>query len=149
MSWRYGVLTVVVWLGLCLSGPSWAGPALEAGERASQAGNLDEALAAYRQAVADEPGSALAHTRLGGILLLKQQYAGAIGSFKTAIGLDSDNADAFIGLGIAFLHQGEYGLARAALAEALQRKPSRKQEIDQVLVWLDAREGGAPAAQHP
>jgi Flp pilus assembly protein TadD len=82
------------------------------------------------------------------MLLLKQEYAEAIRSFQIAIGLDAeDNAEAFIGLGIAYLHLGQYGAARAALTEARRLKPESGSDIDQLLAWLDGRSPG-PQADH-
>jgi tetratricopeptide (TPR) repeat protein len=149
MKWQRSVGIALVLVGLFAAGPLQAETALELGQRRSQAGDLDGALAAYRQAVAEEPRSAVAQTRLGGALLAKQQHRESVARFKTAIGLDPANADAFVGLGMAYLHQGQYPLARAALAEALRLKPSRRQEIDQVLAWLDGRDDGvAPRQPH-
>jgi len=149
MNWRNCAGILLVLLGLGSAAPLQAETAMDVGQRKSQAGDLDGALAAYRQAVADEPRSALAHSRLAGIMLLRQQYNDSIAAFKTAIGLDRTNSDAFVGLGIAYLHTGRYALARAALEEALQLKPSRKTQIDQVLAWLDSREGSAANGPHP
>ena len=134
---------------LMASGPLRAETAFEAGERLAQAGDLDGAATAYRQAVEADPSSAVAQTRLGGTLLLKQQYTDAIRSFKTAIGLDSANADAFVGLGMSYLHLGQYDLARAALAEARERKPDKQTQIDEVIAWIDARDGNGPNGTHP
>ncbi|MGE5320001.1 MAG: tetratricopeptide repeat protein [Hyphomicrobiaceae bacterium] len=147
MNWRRGAGLVLMLVGLGACASLRAETLLELGARQTQTGNLDDALATYRQAVAAEPRSSIAHTRLGGVLLLRQQHGESIGQFKTAIGLDPANADAFVGLGMAYLHQGRYPLARAALAEALRLKPSRRQEIDQVLAWLDGRDDGVVPRQ--
>ncbi|MEJ2454111.1 MAG: tetratricopeptide repeat protein [Candidatus Thiodiazotropha sp.] len=106
----------------------------------SESGNLKEAQTLLNQAIALAPESALAYTRLGGIQLLQQEYAAGIGSFQKAIMLDQGNAEAFIGLSIAYLHQGRYSLAREALSEASRLRPDKQQTIDQVLAWLDQRE---------
>lgn len=149
MNWRRCAGIVLVLAGLGGAAPIQAETAMDLGQRKSQAGDLEGALAAYRRAVADEPRSAVAHTRLGGILLLRQQYKDSIAEFKTAIGLDRSNSDAFVGLGMAYLHTGRYPLARAAFEEARQLKPSRKQQIDQVLAWLDSRADSTANPQHP
>jgi len=145
-SWL-AVLAVTAILGL--PAVSHAESAFETGERLAQSGDLDGALAAYQRAVATDPGSAVAQTRLGGMLLLKQQYGDAIRTFKVAIGLDGGNADAFVGLGMGYLHLGQYDLARAALTEARTRKPEKTQQIDEVIAWIDARESGAAKGSHP
>lgn len=145
-SWFAVLLATVV---LAVPAPLRAENAFEAGERLAQAGDLDGAATAYRQAVEADPGSAVAQTRLGGTLLLKQQYSDAIRSFKTAIGLDSTNGDAFVGLGMSYLHLGQYDLARAALAEARERKPDKQTQLDEVIAWIDARDGDGPKGSHP
>lgn len=129
---------------LCCLGSAWA---QESGDELirkalaeSESGNLKEAQTLLNQAIALAPESALAYTRLGGIQLLQQEYAAGIGSFQKAIMLDQGNAEAFIGLSIAYLHQGRYSLAREALSEASRLRPDKQQTIDQVLAWLDQRE---------
>jgi len=121
---------------------------LEKADRLAREGQVDRALAAYRELSGSQPASARVHARTGGMLLLKQEYAEAIRSFQIAIGLDAENnAEAFIGLGIAYLHLGQYGAARAALTEARRLKPESGSDIDQLLAWLDGRSPG-PQADH-
>lgn len=112
-------------------------------ERLAQAGDIDGALAAYRALSDSQPRSAHLQARVAGMLLLKQDYAQAIERFQTAIGLDPQHsAEAFIGLGLAYLHLGQYGPARAALNEARLRKPASAPDLDELLAWLDARNAG-------
>jgi Flp pilus assembly protein TadD len=129
---------------LCCLASAWAqenGDALiKKALTESESGNLQEAKALLNQAIALDSQSTLAYTRLGGIQLLQQEYAAGIGSFQKAIMLDQGNAEAFIGLAIAYLHQGHYSLAREALSEASQLRPDKQQTIDQILAWLDQRE---------
>ena len=135
-------------LALCLAfgiSPAWAGNGLdeliEQGETQAGEGKLDEALATLQSAVDSEPGSSLAYTRLGGVQVLRQEYGASIKSFQQAIMLDQGNADAFIGMAVAYLHTGQYPLAREALKEAGELAPAKKQEIGNVLAWLDQRSG--------
>ncbi len=107
----------------------------------SEAGNLEQAQSLLAQAIEQAPDSTLAYSRLGGIQLLRQEYVPSIENFQKAIMLDRGNADAFIGLSIAYLHLGRYSLAREALHEASRLEPAKKHEIDNVLAWLDQREG--------
>ena len=103
-------------------------------------GQVDEALAAYLALSASQPDSAMIHSRIGGMYLLKQDYAASITHFQRAIGLDAEgSSEAFIGLGIAYLHQGNYGPARAALGEARRLKPESTADLDALVSWLDAR----------
>jgi Flp pilus assembly protein TadD len=120
---------------------------IAAGEAQLAAGKPDEAVATLEQAVAADPKSTLARTRLGGARLMRQEYGAAIGDFRQALGLDPNNADAFVGMAIAYLHNSDYALARAALGEAQRLAPAKRAEIDQVLAYLDRREGETGASR--
>ena len=109
----------------------------------SEAGDLQAANDLLSQAVQLAPDSSLAYTRLGGVQLLRQDYASGIKFFQQAIMLDAGNADAFIGLSVAYLHLGRYSLAREALKEASRLGPEKQQEINNVLAWLDERNRSA------
>ena len=109
------------------------------GEAQLQQGDLPSAIETLTAAVKREPGSSLARTRLGGAYLLDQQYTPAIDQFQQAISADADNAPAFIGMGIAYLHSGRFGLAKAALDEAKRIDPNKAKEIDEVQAKIDAR----------
>ena len=112
------------------------------GESQMKTGQIDAAIETLRQAVATDPGSSLAHTRLGGALLLKQENAEAIETFRKAIMLDGDNADAFVGMAIAYLHSGDYALARASLEEAKRIDPAKAPKVDELIAYIDRRESG-------
>ena len=118
------------------------------GEALLAAGESDAALATLDQAVAADPQSSIARTRLGGARLMRQEYSAAIEDFRGALAVDPNNADAFVGMAVAYLHSGDYTLARAALEEARRLAPEKGAQIDQVLVYLDRRAGEAiaPAA---
>jgi tetratricopeptide (TPR) repeat protein len=106
----------------------------------AEAGKLNEAETLLNRALELAPDSSLAYTRLGGIQLLQQQYRSSIDSFQQAIMLNGENAEAFIGMSIAYLHLGSYTLAREALNEASRLGPEKHQEINSVLSWLDQRD---------
>jgi Flp pilus assembly protein TadD len=108
-------------------------------------GKADEAVATLERAVAADPKSSQAHTRLGGARLMRQEYSAAIQDFRNALAADPTNADAFVGMAVAYLHSGDQALARAALEEARRLAPAKGPEIDRVLGYLDRR-GGEEAA---
>ncbi|MES9992239.1 MAG: tetratricopeptide repeat protein [Candidatus Thiodiazotropha sp.] len=108
-------------------------------QRLSESGKLSEAHAILVKAVETDPQSSSAHTRLGGVQLLQRNYQSGIKHFQQAIMLDGTNADAFVGLAVAYLHLGRYALAREAFKEAQQKGPSKQQDIDKILAWLDQR----------
>jgi Tfp pilus assembly protein PilF len=130
---------------LSLAASAWSADAnvlISQGEQHLKTGEVDEGLALFRQALEEEPSSSLAYTRIGGAQLLKQEYGPAIDSFRQAIVLEANNADAFVGMAMAYLHNGDYALARASLEEAKRIDPSKQTEIDNVIAYLDQREGG-------
>ena len=111
------------------------------GELQLQNNDIDGAIATLTSAVAEEPESSLAHTRLGGAYLLGQRYDDAIDQFQQAIGLDANNASAFIGMGVAYLHSGRLGAAKAALGEAKRIDPEKTPQIDDLISRIDQRSG--------
>jgi tetratricopeptide (TPR) repeat protein len=129
------------WLALFFIAPLPAATPdlMEQGQQQLDAGELEQAEATFKEAVAQNPDSSLAHTRLGGVYLLRQDYKAGIDNFQRAIALDQDNADAFIGMALAYLHLGQYGLARASLQEAERIAPAKREEIEKILAWIDQR----------
>lgn len=112
---------------------------LDKGLNLAERGDIRGALAAYKAAVEANPEWAEAHARLGGMQLISQHYADAVQSFQAAIRLGGEGARAFVGMGMAYLHMGQYQAARAALLEAKAHGVRRSEDVDQVLVWLDRR----------
>jgi cytochrome c-type biogenesis protein CcmH/NrfG len=140
------ILLVALWL--CTWASVQAGDAdalIAAGEAKLKIGEIDAAILDLRQAVAVDPASSRAQTRLGGALLLKQQNGAAIDAFRAAITLSANNADAFIGMAIAYLHGGDDALARAALEEAKRIDPARGARIDELIASIDQRAMSAGA----
>ena len=121
---------------------------IAAGEAQLAEGKTDEAVATLERAVAADPGSSLAHTRLGGARLMRQEYSAAIQDFRNALAADANNADAFVGMAIAYLHSGDQALARAALEEARRLAPVKGPEIDKILRYLDERAAVPDPAGH-
>jgi Tfp pilus assembly protein PilF len=95
--------------------------------------DIDGAITTLARAVASDPGSTLAHTRLGGAYLLGGRYTDAIGQFQQAIGIDPTNAGAFIGMGMAYLHGGQTARAKAAFNEAKRLTPDKAADIDDLI----------------
>jgi tetratricopeptide (TPR) repeat protein len=105
----------------------------------SESGDLSQAHAKLMKAIETDPQSSFAYTRLGGVELLQRDYLSGIKRFHQAIRLERNNADAFVGLAIAYLHLGRYTLAREALKEAEKLGPSKQQDIKKLMAWLDQR----------
>ena len=143
-----GLMTAVTLVLLSSALPADEAPVntatlISKGELQLQNNDIDGAITTLTSAVANEPGSSLAHTRLGGAYLLGQRYDDAIDQFQQAIGLDADNASAFIGMGVAYLHSGRLGAAKAALGEAKRIDPAKTPQIDDLISRIDQRSGAA------
>jgi len=137
-AWRWPLLALIL-IGLLPPALAEEPGPLQRGEANLKEGKLPEALLALQEAVAADPQSSLAYQRLGGAQLMSQDYDGSIQSFQRAIALDARNAEAFVGLGMAYLHTGRLGLARAALEEAKRIDPAKEIRIDEVIAWIDQR----------
>ena len=121
---------------------------LQQGYELTEAGRLEEALRVLQEAADKDPESSLVRTRLGGIRILRQEYSAGVKDFQRAIMLDQNNAAAFIGMAVAYLHMGQYSLARAALDEAGKLDHAKMPEIEKVLAWIEQRASSAAASAH-
>jgi Tfp pilus assembly protein PilF len=121
------------------------GALIEQAEAQLTRGETQAAIATLNDAIAADPSSSLAHTRLGGAYLLSQEYSSAIDQFQQAISSDNQNAGAFIGLGMAYLHLKQAGPAKAALTEAKRLNPAKRTDIDALLARIEQ----TASAHHP
>jgi len=103
------------------------------------AGDFDTAKKILDSAIESSPQSSKLHQKIAAVHMIQREYSLSIPHFQKAIGLDSKNGGAFIGLGFAYLHSGRYGPARAALLEAQSLTPHRATEIQQIISWIDDR----------
>lgn len=143
-----GAAALIALLLATLTRPGWCADTatlIADGESRLKTGELEAGLSLFRQAAEQDPTSSLAHTRMGGALLLKQEHGPAIAAFRQAIMLDGNNADAFVGMAMAYLHSGDYALARASLEEAKRIDPTKQPKVDEVIGYIDRREAGADA----
>lgn len=114
----------------------------------TKSGKLEEALNILQEAAEKDPNSSLVHTRMGGVRVLRKEYSAGIKDFQQAIMLDQQNTSAFVGMAVAYLHMGQYSLARASLEEARKIDPSKQTEIDKVMAWIDQRTDGVSHSAH-
>jgi Flp pilus assembly protein TadD len=122
--------------------------ALAEGQQKAAAGDIQGALTVYRDMTRSHPDSHEAHALLGGMQLLDQHYVEAVQSFQRAISLGDAGTRSFIGMGMAYLHMGQFGPARAAFVEARSRGVQNPADVDQIIAWIDARDPtGSPV--HP
>lgn len=121
------------------------GTLIEQAEVQLERGEIQDAISTLNDAIAADPSSSLAHSRLGGAYLLSQEYERAIEQFQRAISEDGESAGAFIGLGLAYLHLKQAGPAKAALTEARRLAPDKRADIDALLERIEQ----AASAHHP
>ena len=110
---------------------------IKQGDQQWAAGQLDAAQRTFEQAVQAEPRSVKAHMKLVGLQLSRQEFAGCIATYQRSIGLDANNAKAWLGLGFAYLHTGQNALSLAAFNEAIRIEPGHKVKLESILVKLD------------
>lgn len=80
----------------------------------AQAGRPDEAMGAFRRAIALQPEHALAHFQLGTIHLARRQWSEAAGELQLAVAADPHHTAARVNLGQAL---GELGRIDEAIAQ--------------------------------
>lgn len=140
---RFACLFLLLFLPLSLLADNASGsPAanlIEQGDVLKEKGEFEAAMAKYQEAVSRDPESASALFKLGGMQLVQQQYSASIDSFQRSLTLDQGNANAFVGMAVAYLHMGSFKLAEAALDEAVRLDPSKKSEVEKVQAWIDER----------
>jgi len=138
---RIGILLGLIVCGLFVHTASAAetDKLLEEGERLVNSGRYAEALGVYQRAAEQFPDSADAHFKLGGMQLIAHDYAGGVASFQRAISLDPGNANAFVGMAVAYIHMGRFPHAAAALDEAARIDPAKKERVADVRAWLERR----------
>lgn len=88
--------------------------AFEKGEAALAAGNLDQAAAAYQDAIKTTPGYAAALNGYGSVLFKQKKSAEAIASFKSATEADPGFKLAWFNLGYAARKTNDFPAAAAA-----------------------------------
>ena len=112
---------------------------LTRGDQQWAQGRLDAAQQAFEQAVTAEPRSVAALMKLAGLQLYRQDFRACIETYQRTIGLDANNARAWIGLGFAYLHTGKNDLSLAAFNEAIRADPANKDKLTPVLAKLGAK----------
>lgn len=96
---------------------------LKAGALFRDGGRITDALAAFREAAAERPGTPHAHYELGQTLLESGDSGGAVGPLTTAAELSADSAGVHAALGAALLGADRPAEAIAALRDALRIEP--------------------------
>jgi tetratricopeptide (TPR) repeat protein len=128
-----------------VSGPTDAAERLIAeGNRAEDAGKLQEACALYREAARLAPQSAKAHLNLGIALQALGDEAGAVAGYEKALAIDAANPYARYNLGKLRYERGAHAEAEQLLRQALCTRPDFPQARVVLACALDAQ--GKPEA---
>jgi tetratricopeptide (TPR) repeat protein len=121
------VCSILVALGGCsgvnISGGQGSQELAVQGKQWLDQQRYDEAIAAYREAVQNDPGYATAQYGLGVAYSRTGADAQATAAYREAIRLQPDNVDAYYGLGVASERQGRDDEAIAAYREVIRRRP--------------------------
>jgi protein O-GlcNAc transferase len=128
-----------------VSGPTDAAERLiTEGNRAEDAGKLQEACALYREAARLAPQSAKAHLNLGIALQALGDEAGAVAGYEKALAIDAANPYARYNLGKLRYERGAHAEAEQLLRQALRTRPNFPQARVVLACALDAQ--GKPEA---
>ena len=99
-------------------------------------GRFAEAGDCFAAATEREPDDALAHQRVGIILLLQNQLEPALAAFERSVKLDPTLAPTFHNLGVVLTRLGRVDEAIAALTKALELQPDHHQARAQRMFLL-------------
>ena len=89
----------------------------------SRAGDVEQAMTSYREAIKVRPDCAEAHQALAELLDKEGRLDEAIGEYRTAANLRPDNADLHYNLSVALGKRGLYGEAETQCREAIRLEP--------------------------
>jgi tetratricopeptide (TPR) repeat protein len=89
-----------------------------------RAGNLKDAVAAFRSAISMDPDYADAHNNLGGVLWQMNDVAGALAEFQAAVRSNPALAEAHNNWGSALIHGGETDRALEQFRAAVALRPA-------------------------
>jgi uncharacterized membrane protein YjgN (DUF898 family) len=87
------------------------------------AGQYEEAIASYKEAIRIKPDDADAHYNLGVTYGESGQYEEAIASYKEVLRIKPDDADAHYNLGYVYRELGQYEEAIASFKKSIRIKP--------------------------
>ncbi|GIX48220.1 MAG: hypothetical protein KatS3mg131_2431 [Candidatus Tectimicrobiota bacterium] len=128
-----GLLAACLLLGGCAAGFFTA-----QGQQALQAGQYQAAMQAFTAALVENPRSVAALTGLGIAYYKTAAYRAAIETLEEAKGLDADNPEARLYLGLAYLRSGQDARAREELLAYAQTTRRRvANQIAEALAVLE------------
>jgi tetratricopeptide (TPR) repeat protein len=99
---------------------------VEEGGEAWAAKDMTLAESKFREAAALDGGAAVGNAHLANFLMSQNRNEEAIEAYQAAIMASPEEPGLFLGIAVAFLHEGHYGSANAMVAQALALDPSQK-----------------------
>ena len=96
---------------------------VESGNQYWSEGKLEQAESTFREAIELDPGGALPHARLAGLLLSQHRNEEARAEYQNAIMNDPEDPNLFLALAIVYLHEKSYSNAQAMVDIALELEP--------------------------
>lgn len=129
--------------GLRLSAPQWYDLAAEL-----EATSPDEALAAYRQALALDPTLAAAHVNLGQLVHARANFRDAEMHYREALCIDPDDPVAAFNLGVVLEDTGRPAEAERAYKRALGIDPTFADVYYNLAVFYESRGRKREALRH-
>lgn len=106
----------------------------------SQPEHYPEVESLLRTSISLEPGFSPSHLLLGKLLLEKESYSEAVGSFKRAIALDPESTSAYYNLAIAYGKLGESDKRTEAFKQVQALSQKEKKSPDKSLLYEVVRE---------
>ena len=125
-------LIYAVLLGVLLTATAGAADVdslVEAGNKFWSEGELEQAESTFREAINLDPGAALPHARLAGLLLSQHRNDEARTEYQNAIMNDPEDPNLFLALAIVYLHEKSYSNAQAMVDVALELDPDKENSL--------------------
>ncbi len=109
----------------------------KAGDNAAKRGDLATAAALYQQAHAAKPSETVALKSLASTLYKLESFRESADSWRAAIALNAEDADAWTGLGRSELALARIGEAKSAFSKSLAVRPNDARTLMSAGVALD------------
>ena len=99
---------------------------VEEGGKAWAAKDFAQAEKKFREAAVLDGGAAAGNAQLANFLMSQNRNKEAIEAYQAAIMASPEESGLFLGMAVAFLHEGRYQSANAMVAQALALNPDLK-----------------------
>lgn len=110
----------------------------KAADQLWKAKKIDEAIVEYKKIIKENPNNKLAYQRLASIYLLNNKARDAIPAYQDAIIHDPENPKLFASMSIAYLHLGQYSMAKAMANQAVALDP-KMENAKKIITYADKK----------